>query len=491
MSTITDSEDPAAIAALDGTESFLERVLAYPRPAAVWTVVALALFALEAGAVAHFVATLLVDLVRALPGTYDPAAFSRLASATAQVPTLLSRETIPNAGYWNGRSFVGTFLQLPPHLAWFLRVGLVYVYSFAFVAWIWVGFDRYRRYYRAADWSPRDDVIDRFRNHYWGIFGLVVVFMFVVMAVFAPALGPTTVEKNMQNPYGHTITHWDAEQNEPTQVTVGQANRASQSRGTRTNNVAPLSYDQFGRYHPFGTLPTGRDLFTFIAAGARISLVIGLLSVSLSIAIASTLALLSAYYKGAVDLSFVLLSDAVMALPQLLLLIMLTVVLSGTWIGNLYNGAFVLALIFAGTGWPYMWRSFRGPALQVAQREWVDAARSFGQRPTAIMRKHMLPYITGYVLIYGSMTLGGAIIAIAGLSYLGLGVNPPTPEWGRAVNAGQPYVDTVSWHISLIPGVLITLVVTGFNALGDGVRDAIDPESDSAAGEAGGRGGGA
>jgi peptide/nickel transport system permease protein len=103
----------------------------------------------------------------------------------------------------------------------------------------------------------------------------------------------------------------------------------------------------------------------------------------------------------------------------------------------------------------------------------------------------MLPYISGYVLVYGSMTLGGAIIAIAGLSFLGLGVNPPTPEWGRAVNAGQDYVTTSSWHISLIPGVLITLVVTAFNALGDGIRDAIDPESDSAGGDGAGRGGGA
>ena len=136
------------------------------------------------------------------------------------------------------------------------------------------------------------------------------------------------------------------------------------------------------------------------------------------------------------------------------------------------------------------WRSLRGPALQVSERQWVDAARSFGQRPRTVMRKHMLPYITGYLLIYGSMTLGGAIIAIAGLSFLGLGVSPPTPEWGRAINLGQNYVTTGSWHISLVPGLLITVVVTGFNALGDGIRDAIDPQSDSAGGAAG-RGGGA
>jgi peptide/nickel transport system permease protein len=240
-------------------------------------------------------------------------------------------------------------------------------------------------------------------------------------------------------------------------------------------------------------MPSGQDLFTFIVAGSRLSLIIGLLAVALSSAIAVSGALVSAYYKGRVDLGLVVVSDSIMAMPRLLLLIMLTVILGGTWLGGLYGGGLVLGLIFAGTGWPFLWRSFRGPALQVAENEWIDAAKMYGRRPWTIMRKHMLPYILGYVLVYGSMTLGGAIIAIAGLSFLGLGVNAPTPEWGRAVNAGQEYVGTVSWHISFIPGALITLVVTGFNALGDGIRDAIDPQSDSAADEAGGgaQGGGA
>ena len=94
------------------------------------------------------------------------------------------------------------------------------------------------------------------------------------------------------------------------------------------------------------------------------------------------------------------------------------------------------------------------------------------------MQKHMLPYVVGYLLIYASLTLGGIIIAVAGLSYLGLGITPPTPEWGRAISSGQPYVATASWHISLIPGIMITLIVVGFNAFGDGIRDALDPQSE-------------
>lgn len=468
---------------------FGDRVRNNPRPALVWTGVFGALVLLEAGALAQFGLSLLNDLLSVVPAVGRVEAVATAKQTAGQFPTLLSRETIPNQGYWNGRAYQGTFMGLAPDVAWLVRAGLIYLYSFGLLAWTVVGYNWYRTHYRVADWTPRDDVIDRFSGHKWGIFGLVVVFMFLVMVAFAPALSPTTVEANLANPYENSVNYWSGSGVE--EVTVGQANLGAQSQGTPDENVGPMSYDDFGRFHPFGTLPSGKDLFTFIAHGSRISLIIGLLSVGLSVSVAVLLALVSAYYKGAVDLSVVLVSDAVLGMPRLLLLIMLTVVLAGTWIGQIYSGAFVLALIFAGTGWPAMWRSFRGPALQVAEEEWVDAAKSFGQSPTAIMRKHMLPYISGYVLVYGSMTLGGAIIAIAGLSFLGLGVNPPTPEWGRAVNAGQDYVTTSSWHISLIPGVLITLVVTAFNALGDGIRDAIDPESDSAGGDGAGRGGGA
>jgi peptide/nickel transport system permease protein len=469
------------------------------QPALVWAAAGLVLFALEAGAAAEFVTGVLADALAFVPalGPLDPVRAAALEGVTGlegvarEVPTLLSREVVPNEGYWNGERWVGTFMGLRPGAAWAIRVALVYAYAFAFAGWAVLGYRLYRREYRTADWTPRDDMVDRFRGHGWGKFGLVVVFMFLVMAVFAPALGPTTVDKNMRNSYTNEFQYYDTEADEVRTTLVGEANLDSQSRGDNDDRVLPLQYDSYGRYHPFGTLPNGRDLFTFIAAGSRISLIIGLLAVGLSALVAASLALTSAYFKGRVDLGMVLLSDAVMAMPQLLLLILLTKVLKDTWIGGLYSGGFILAIIFAFTGWTYMWRSLRGPALQVAGRQWIDAARSYGQRPLTIMRKHMLPYITGYLLIYGSMTLGGAIIAIAGLSFLGLGISAPTPEWGRAINLGQDYVNTGSWHISLIPGVLITLVVTGFNALGDGIRDAIDPRSDAAGGEAAGRGGGA
>jgi peptide/nickel transport system permease protein len=481
------------------TESTESTIVPTGSPALVWAGVGAVLFALEAGAAAEFALGVLSDVLAFVPSpgptegalSWAVATLDDLARTAAEVPTLLSRDLFPNQGYWDGQRWVGTFLGLRPGVAWAIRVAVVYLYAFAFAGWAILGYRLYRREYRTARWTPRDDMVDRFRSHRWGQFGLVVVFMFVVMAIFAPTLGPTTVDQNMRNSYTNEINFYNTETDRVETVLVGQANVDSQSRGDTSDRVMPFQYDDFGRYHPFGTLPSGRDLFTFMVAGSRISLVIGLLAVGLSAGLAVVLALMSAFYKGRFDLGMVLVSDSVMAMPQLLLLILLTTVLADTWVAGLYSGGFLLALIFAFTGWAIMWRALRGPAFQISERQWIDAAKSYGQRPRTIMRKHMLPYVTGYLLIYGSMTLGGAIIAIAGLSFLGLGVSAPTPEWGRAVTVGQDYVTTGSWHISLIPGVLITIVVTGFNALGDGIRDAIDPQSDAAGGEAAGRGGGA
>lgn len=447
----------------DAEATLRERIAENPRPAMVWFAGAAVLFLLEAGAIVHFI--------------------SNLFGSGIDIPTLLSRDLMPNNGYKapNG-AWRETFLGLPAAYAWAFRVALIYVYAFVCLVWLWKGYEVFRENYRYADWTPRDDMVDRLRDHRWGQFGAIIVFAFVVMAVFAPALGPTTVERTIQDPYSHYIEYTNSSGGVEN-VTVGSANLGSRSQGTPDRNVAPMSYDDFGRWHPFGTLPTGKDMFTFMAAGARVSLFIGLTSIGVSGLIAVGFALLTAYYKGLVDLAVVIAGDSIMSLPRLLFVMLLSVVLGGTWISNIYNGGFLLAVIFAATGWPFLWRSVRGPAFQVAEQEWIDAAKSFGQKPRVTMQKHMAPYILGYLLVYASMSLGGIIIAVAGLSFLGLGVNPPTPEWGRAVNVGQSYVTTSSWHISFIPGVMIVLVVTAFNALGDGIRDAIDPQSAGGEGE--------
>jgi peptide/nickel transport system permease protein len=466
-------------------ETIRGRIAENPRPAVTWAVGALALFVLEFGAFAHFFAQLLRAIAVALPG--DPAVegLDAAVASVGDLPTLLSRETIPNRGYWNGQRWEGTFFGLAPASAWGVRLVLIYAYAFAWLGWLWVGYDRFRAHYRAADWTPRDDQIDRLRHHAWGLFGFLSVFLFVVMAVFAPAISPTSFDANLMEPYSHTISYWDANANAVSEITVGQANFQSSSQGSPDSNVGPFSYDQFNRYHPFGTLTNGKDLFTFIAHGSRITLFVGMLAITLASFVAATMALATAYFKGLLDIVTIVASDTFQSLPSLMLLIAMAVVFDDTWIAGVYNGAFLIAVIFAVLYWPALWRSIRGPSLQVAEEEWIDAARSFGQRPRVIMRKHMAPYVLGYLLVYASMSLAGVIIGTAGLSFLALGITAPTPEWGRAISMGQPYVASASWHISLIPGILITIIATGFNAMGDGIRDAIDPESEG--GEGGGQ----
>lgn len=456
------------------------RIAENPRPALRWTLGALALLAVEFGALIGLVIKLLLTVARVLPGNPGAAALASTGEAAAGIPTLLSRSVIPNAGYFNGEQMVGTFLGLEPKYAWLLRVVLIYAYAFIWLGWIWVGYQTFRDHYRYADWTPRDDVVDRLRSHRWGQFGFVLVVTFFVMALFAPALGPTTVDANIRNPYSNELSYFDEADSAVETLTHGEANLGSTSQGAGGENVGPWSYDEYGRFHPFGTMTDGKDLFTFIAAGARISLMIGIVSMLFSGFIALAFAMLTAYYKGLADLAVVITGDSIQSLPVLLVLILASAAFSGTWVAGIYNGAVLLIAIFVLVQWPYLWRAVRGPAFQISEEEWIDAAKSFGQKPRVIMEKHMLPYILGYMLIYTSLTLGGIIIAVAGLSYLGLGITPPTPEWGQAIASGQPYVATASWHISLIPGILITLIVIGFNALGDGIRDAIDPQSQGA-----------
>ncbi len=472
-------------------QSLRQRVVATPRPALVWLTGLTLLVLPELGALVHVAGQALAGVLGLVPGDPLVAAVNGATSAAEQIPTLLSRETIPNEGHRTAPGeWTGTFLGLEPMLAWSLRIGLIYLYAAAFLWWLWRGYDTYREHYRIADWSPADDQIDRFARHDWGRFGLIVVMIFVVMAVFAPAFGPTTIEQNNRQPYSYEVDYYNEETQTVESIVVGVANVQSTSDGSSA--VGPWSYDAFDRFHPMGTLQSGKDMMTFLAHGARVSLFIGGVSIAMSGFVAVVLALVTAYYKGLADLITVVTSDSIQVIPQFLLLIMAAAVFSNHWLSSVFNGGLLLVALFAFTNWTFIWRTIRGPALQVAEEEWIDAARSYGQLPRKTMNKHMLPYIVGYLLVYGSMRIGGIIVAIAGLSYLGLGITPPTPEWGRAIANGQTLVTTASWHIALIPGLMITLLVTGLNAFGDGIRDAIDPQSEGASSdEAEAAGGGA
>jgi peptide/nickel transport system permease protein len=411
----------------------------------------------------------------------------------AELPTLLSRNVIPNQGYQTpDGTWHGTFLGLSPAVAWGLRAFLVYAYVVVWLAWLWRGYNTFREHYRAADWTPKDDIIDRFRGHYWGIFGMVVVVFFLVMAIFAPPLSTAPLEENQLKPYSAEFEYYNEEAGEVQTITHGEANEDTLSGGNNKNAVGVMEYDQYDRFHPVGTTPIGKDMFTYLVHGARMSLFIGLMAIGLGTIIAAVLALATAYYKGLADLATVVASDSIQALPFLLVVMMVFILFKGHPLSKIYNGGLLFALVFGGFYWPALWRAVRGPSLQIAEQEWIDAAKSYGQRPAVIMRKHMAPYIVGYLLIYASLSIGGVVISVAALSYLGIGISAPTPEWGRLISNGEQSITTDSWHVATVPGIMITLLVLGFNAFGDGIRDALDPQaedgSDDGAAAAGGGG---
>jgi len=381
-------------------------------------------------------------------------------------------------------------MGLSPAWAWAIRTAIAVVYATLCLLWAWRGFENYRTHYRAADWTPADDTIRRFRSNYWGLFGFAIVFLFVVLALWAPAISPVEAQHNVYEPNAHDFEYM-SEDGEVETITHVFANLDSRSDGQ--NTVGVMSYDDYGRWAPMGTTNRGQDMMTHLSYGARTSLVIALTAIILGALTAVILSLLAAYYKGITDIAVVLTSDTIQAVPALLLIMLLSVIFQqgNHPLAQPLDGGFLLALIFAFTLWPGMWRSIRGPSLQVAEQEWVDAAKSYGQTPLRTMQKHMAPYIAGYILIYASLLIGGVIISTAALTFLGLGISPPTPEWGRLINGGQSFVATSSWHVATIPGIAIVLVVVAFNALGDAIRDAIDPEAEVDESEAATAGGGA
>ena len=491
------------------------RIAKSPRPFVRWLSVLVVLIAVEFGTYAKLALTLIeatfvgvTAFLELLVGAVSPGTaegvldvqtagtefLGGLAEWAGSLQTLFGRETIPNQGYMLGPNgpWEGTFLGLEPALAWALRLTLIVAYALFLAYWLFRGWTVFRDHYRQADWTPTDDMIGRLKGHRWGQFGIIVLLLYLTMAIFGPALGPTTVEHNIQSSYSYEVKYFDEETESVETIFVGDANFNSKSKGSG-ENVGPMTYDDFDRFHPFGTLNNGRDLFTFLMGGARITMIVSGMAIGIATLIAAALSMISAYYAGSIDLTILTTADGIVSVPRLILLIMVSAVFANHWLGNILDGGFILALVFAFTSWPLLWRAVRGPALQVAQEEWVDAARSFGQRPRTIMRKHMLPYIVGYLLVYASMTTGGIIISLSALSFLGngLGISAPTPAWGRAVSLGQSYVATSSWHISLLSGLIIVVLVTGLNAFGDGIRDAIDPETESAEAEEAAAGGGA
>jgi peptide/nickel transport system permease protein len=218
--------------------------------------------------------------------------------------------------------------------------------------------------------------------------------------------------------------------------------------------------------HWFGLDEVGRDILTRVLYGARISLLVSVIVVSVSAAAGIVIGSIAGYFGGMIDEAISRVIDVLLAFPGLLLAIALVAVLGP----SLTNVVLALSLI----GWVGYARLVRGQVLRAREFEFVLAARALGASTLRILVRHVIPTAMPAVTVQATLGMGGAILAEAALSFLGLGVQPPTPSWGTMLNAGRVHLLDAP-HLTIFPGIAIAVLVLGFNFLGDGLRDALDP----------------
>jgi peptide/nickel transport system permease protein len=279
---------------------------------------------------------------------------------------------------------------------------------------------------KMRSWQRRGPLANAAWRHPLAIAGLVIAGAWIFIAIFAPWLAP-------HDPLAQSAS-----------------------------SFVPPSWGHF-----FGTDELGRDVFSRVLYGARISIPLALLLVTIALVIGGTLGAIAGYFGGIVD-GFVMRSaDLVFAFPAIILAMVVTAALGPT----VRNA--VLALVIVS--WPSYARVVRGLVLSVGEAEYVQSARLLGKSARRTLIRDILPNVFGPVLVLATLDLGNAVLLLSGLSFLGLGAQPPQPEWGAGVAEGTQYFQY--WWIGTFPGLAIFTVVLAFNFLGDSLRDALDPQS--------------
>jgi peptide/nickel transport system permease protein len=220
--------------------------------------------------------------------------------------------------------------------------------------------------------------------------------------------------------------------------------------------------------HPFGTDELGRDVFSRIMTGTRVSMQVALIVLGFAVTFGTFVGLIAGYFGGWVDEVLMRLTDMFLAFPALILAVAIAASLGR----NLRNTMIALATVF----WPWYARLVRAQVLSIKERDFVQAAHSIGMSRSRIMVRHILPNAASVIIIQLTLDVGYAILATSSLSFIGLGAQPPSPEWGTMMSTARNYFRDAWWYMAF-PGLALTLTVLAFNLLGDGLQDALDPRS--------------
>jgi peptide/nickel transport system permease protein len=292
---------------------------------------------------------------------------------------------------------------------------------------------------------------DRLKRDKLALTGGVVVLVLIVIAALAPVL--TSLLGQDPNEY--------------------HENLIDPLFGTPTGSMGGISGD-----HLLGVEPVnGRDILARILYGARISLLVGFLSALVAVVLGTVLGVLAGFFGGWVDSLISRVMDGLLAFPQLLFIIALVSVMPDKLFGLTGSSVpvLVMVLVIGFFGWPYIGRVVRGQTLSLREREYVEAARSLGAGRIYILFKELLPNLVAPIIVYSTMMIPTNILTEAALSFLGVGVKPPTASWGQMLSSALDYYQSDPMYM-VVPGVAIFITVLAFNLFGDGVRDALDPK---------------